>query len=224
MMTMAEGYCERIRDNVRKTLPRVHRENYGTIYQERRIDFERPTLKESLEPLPSSLEVSRGPPPNVFIKPEELKRAYEDKVCNLLGFPHLFFKANTGNVQGSSSSQSQNKSGHVQLDFSQRQLEDVIIRQQTLFQHIYQEIYLRSFMYLDIPIFSQLPSEALPLLEHIRVRMNYNNLITKSDEAIHRLLPFYQQDIISREDIRGLLVRNFGITEEEKKDIAPSEK
>jgi hypothetical protein len=79
-------------------------------------------------------------------------------------------------------------------------------------------------MYLDIPIFSQLPSEALPLLEHIRVRINYNNLITKSDEAIHRLLPFYQQDIISREDIRGLLVRNFGITEEEKKDITPSEK
>jgi hypothetical protein len=209
-VTLAEGYVQRIRNEGRQHLPRVVREQYGTLYQERRAAFMRPTLKESLEPLPSSLEVSRGPPPTFLIKPEELMRRYEDKICSLLNFPHLFFKAQTSQT----SQQQQQGKGNYQLDFSQRQLEDSVIQQQALFEQLYQDLYMRSFMNLDLPIFAKLPQEAMPILEHLRVRMVYNNLISKSDDAIHGLLPFFEKGVITREEARSLLIRNFGIVEQ----------
>lgn len=211
-VTLAEGYVERIRSEARQHLPRVVREHYGTLYQERRAAFMRPTLKESLEPLPSSLEVSRGPPPTFLIKPEELMTRYEDKICSLLNFPHLFFKAQTSQQQ---QQQGKNNAGNHQLDFAQRQLEDSVIQQQALFEQLYQELYRGTFMNLDLPIFAKLPYEAMPMLEHLRVRMTYNNLISKSDNAIHGLLPFFEKDVVTRDEMRTLLVRNFGIAETE---------
>jgi hypothetical protein len=216
-VTLAEGYCERIRSDVRQHLPRVVREKYGTLYQERRAEFMRPTLKESLEPLPSSLEVSRGPPPTFLIKPEELMRRYEDKICSLLNFPHLFFKAQTSMTQQSG----KNVAGGHQLDFSQRQLEDSVIQQQALFEQLYQDLYTRSFIYLDMPIFSKLPEDAMPMLEHLRVRVVYNNLIAKSDEAIFGLLPLYKEGIITGNEVKSMLVRNFGFSEQAQRNESP---
>jgi hypothetical protein len=212
-VTMAEGYCERIRNDGMTRLPRVVRENYGTLYQERRASFLRPSLKESLEPLPSSLEVSRGPPPNVLVKPEDLIKAYNDKVCNLLNFPYLFFAAHTSTINQST----KNASGS-HLDFSQKQLEDSVIQQQALFEHLYRELYMRSFIHLDMPIFSQMASDEIPVLQHLRIRIIYNNLISKSDSAIHGLLPFYTAGIVSKDDIKRLLERNFGIIAEDSEN------
>lgn len=210
-VTLAEGYCEKIRYNVNKKLPRIYKEIYGTVYQQRRDDFMRPTLKESLEPLPSSLQVSRGPPPTVLIKPEDLISRYETRICNLMGFPQQLFKSHVPIRKTGSTND-------ISYNLAQRQLEDVIVRQQGAFQRIYHELYRRSFMHLDIPIFNRLPTEAMPILEHLRVRIVYNNMISKSDDAIHGLLPFYEKNVISKKPILKLLERNYGIVDEEEEE------
>lgn len=206
---------------------RVGNEMMATLYHERQAEFMRPTVKESLEELPSYMEVSRGPAPAVLMHPGELQRRYDDKVCQLMNFPHIFFKPHTSGANPSggkgggssvSSAGTSNNTNAGNLLFAQRQLDDAVVQQQSVYQQIFTELYKRTFALMDQLLFQRLPPEWAPITENITARMLFDNQITKSDDAIHGLLPFFKEGIVTDDDIRKLLERNFGLlTKEEQK-------
>ena len=199
-----------------------------TLYQERQAEFARPSIKATLEELPSYTEVSRGPPPASLISPAELARRYDDKVCQLMNFPHLFFKPHRGGGEAGPANRSGTSTGGAgtasgSMVFAQRQLDDAVCQQQTVYQQIFQELYERTFSVMDRLLFAHLPPEYGPITERITARMLFDNQITKSDEAIHGLLPFYKEGIVTKDDIRKLLVRNYAlleVDEQQKRDDA----
>ena len=205
------------------------RDMVSTLYHERQAEFMRPTVKESLEELPSYMEVSRGPAPAILMQPGDLQRRFDDKVCQLMNFPHLFFKPHgsgpgggrSGGAQqsGSGSAGTSNNTNAGNLLFAQRQLDDAVVQQQSVFQQIFSELYKRTFGLMDQLLFERLPPEWGPITANISARMLFDNQITKSDDAIHGLLPFFKEGIVTDDDIRKLLERNFGLLnkEEQKK-------
>jgi hypothetical protein len=185
-----------------------------TLYHERQAEFARPSVKETLEHLPSYTEVSRGPPPASLMNPQLLRAQYVDKVAQLMNFPYLLFKPQRAGGTDSKAHGVAVSNGN--RENAQKQLDDAVCEQQQTFQYIFEELYERTFARMDRLLFDQLPEQYRALTDHISARMLFDNQITKSDEAIHGLLPFYEAGIVSKDDLRKLLVRNFGLLEEDE--------
>jgi hypothetical protein len=187
----------------------------ATLFEERLEVFGRISIKQTLKPLPSSMQISRGPPPTILVRPDELQRPYEDTVCNLMNFPHLFFKPHTS--MGGLGKVSLTPS---ELTFSQRQLEDSISQQQTRFQTIFGELYGRTFGVLDSRLMEEMTPETERIRREITVKMKFRNHIAVSDDSIQGLLPFLAADVVKKSDIRPLLVRKYGFDEKIYKEAS----
>jgi len=195
---------------------RDQEEENSTLFEERQEVFGRISLKQTLKPLPASMQINRGPVPSVLVRPDELQRSYEDTVCNLMNFPHLFFKPHasmTGGLGKTSLSPSE-------LIFSQRQLEDSVAQQQARFQVIFGELYKRTFGVLDRLLFEGMGPEGEKITREIVVRMKFHNHVAVSDDAIQGLLPFLAAEVVTKSDIRPLLVRKYGFDEKTYKEEA----
>jgi hypothetical protein len=192
-----------------------------TLYHERQATFPHPSMKDTMVEMPNYMEVIRGPAPTSLIKPEELALRYEHKICGLMNFPHLFFKATSGGVSGSGgtkSSLSGGGAGNGGLLFAQRQLEDSICKQQMAFDQIFSLLYEKTFARLDEQFFGEAPSHVREVRHRITVRMKFDTRIKKTDESIRDLLPFFQHGIVSGEEVRDKVLHNYGIIVEEDDD------
>jgi hypothetical protein len=181
-----------------------------TIFEERQKEFGRPSLKKTLKPLPASMQITRGPVPTVLVKPEEMQRVYEDMVCNLMNFPHLFFKPHTSLGMGKVSLTPS------ELTFSQRQLEDSVARQQRTFQHLFETLYERTYGRLDAIRFGQMGPEAEHITREVRTRMKFRNHAVVSEDALKALLPFLTAGVITAGELRPLLARKYDLGEEKR--------
>jgi hypothetical protein len=139
-----------------------------TLYESREREFNRTSMKKELKPLPASMQIVRGPPPQILIKPEEKKREYEDAVCHLMNFPFLFFKPHT-NLSGNRAALSPSE-----IDFSQSQLNKSIALQQKTFQLMFDELYGRTFALLDATYFGTLGEGAERFTRHIKTRLTFS--------------------------------------------------
>lgn len=138
-------------------------------------EFDRPTLKQSLKPLPASMQISRGPPPTILLRPEELRRDKEDAVCNLMNFPHLFFKPHTSIGRGGQAGALGAKSSlsPADLEFSQRQLRRANALRERTFALLFGELYARTLGRLDRLFFAHLGAEAEFLTDHLVPRLSF---------------------------------------------------
>lgn len=197
-----------------------------TTYQQRSILFGRPTMCESFEYLPASVGIDRGPTPRSLIDPSVLQNEYEKSVCNIMCYPYSLFKAHSNGPMHHGNGDKSGKSGgsgggainNSQLQMIQKQLDDVIVGQEKIFQQLFQELYMRSYAHLNIyQLQQQQDTEKFKiLLEGMTIKLVYDNQLSKTDLAIQNLLPFYHADVITKEEIRSLLVRNFGFEPNEE--------
>lgn len=180
-----------------------------TRYDERLAQFERPSMWDTLEELPCALELARGPKPFTLVDTAALWRAYEDRVCQLLQFPHLFFKpfSTDSSLVGASAG------SHGQLTFAQRQLEETVVAQQAVLSRLFGHLYRCTFARLDTLLFNGIavPAQIARLLPHVQARLVFPRRVHKQDEAIHSLMPFYEAGLVSGGEIRRLLEHNYGL-------------
>lgn len=222
-LNMVSGQRDRLRNNATAGYGRG-REREMTVYQQRSLLFGRPTMCESLEYLPSSVEINRGPAPRSLIDPEHLEQLYHENVCNVMCYPYIFFKAHSSTVHTSdaSSSSGGSKGGGMnnttQLQNAQKTLDSAVLNQEKIFQEIYRELYMRTYAYLDVAALQNSPPEVQPLLEGLCVKLEYDNKLSKSDLAVQNILDFYEWNLVSRDEVRKILSRNYGLEEEEEKE------
>lgn len=148
-----------------------------SLFQERLEEFGRPSLKSMLRPLPASMQISRGPPPAVLVRPEELQRAYEDDVCNLMNFPHLFFKPHTS--PNSRAGLTESELRHAEL-----QLRKTLAQQRRTFELLFHQLYGRTYGLLDACLFDALAVRAPELRRlEVRARLRFITYCTKCGAA-----------------------------------------
>jgi len=216
-INMSTTLAQATKDRMNRTR---HDENWGraqhrrvdleqaTLYNERRLMFVRPDPRESLEVLPESMEVARGPVAVSLVNLEELQRRYEGDVCAQMEFPHFFMKPQAGDKSGGMASQG--KASEDQLVFAQAQLEEAVVKLQTVFQCLFTEAYARTFGVLDASLWRR-PKDA----HSVKARVHFPNVTSKTDGALTALLPFHQAGIVGDTALRQLIARNYGMDEAE---------
>jgi hypothetical protein len=191
-----------------------------TRYQERRIQFDRTTLWDTLEELPCAVELERGPEPKMLINLADERRLYEQRVCELIKLPHVFFRpfgASSGASQGATKGGAGGGGGGGggvgggQLSFAQRQLDEAVASQHLLLSRLFGELYSRTYRRLDLLVLP--PARA----HRIETRLVFQHRHVKSDEAIHSLLPFYDAGLMTWDEVRELFVRNYGLSPDVQK-------
>lgn len=182
----------------------------NSLYQARKSLYLRPDMKESLEVLPESMDLARGPVPVTLLNVEDLQRRYESEICSVMDFPQCFLRPGHES-SGGSSSNGASKPDHkneARLVFAQKQLEETVINQQTVFQDLFVEVYARSFGALELLL--QGENKAYKAQE---IRLNFENLSVKTDQAIMGLLPLVLAGVVGDDEMRQLMTRN-GILDE----------
>lgn len=137
-----------------------------TPYARRLETFDRPSLKSMLKPLPANTSLVRGPPPHVLIKPSELQHEYEDRVCNLMGVPHLYYNPYTHTSNKSSLTPSH-------LRFSGDRMADSVARVEKIFEDLFYELYKRTLGRLDYELFCSKDAEGVAIAKDIEARMKF---------------------------------------------------
>ncbi len=197
----------------------------ASLYSERKSVFVRPDMKESLEVLPESMDLARGPPPVTLVSVEELQLRYESELCSLMDFPQCFLRLGQSGGGGGATKnkQQESKSGEAGLVFAQKQLEEEVEKQQTLFHELFVEAYERTFGALE----RQLDDECEKKTKSKRqgtVRLHFENVASKTDQAIISLLPLVQLGILGDDEFRRMILRNFGGLDEEETAQARAER
>lgn len=206
-----DGHSKRMK--LQTTQTQLQSQRYGggrfrSITEQRRLLFPRPTMTENLEVLPPLVTLDRGPPPKSLINIDHLEEVYEAKVCSVMCYPYLLFKAHsqTHATHSTKTSGSGGISNTSQLESAREDLNKTIMGQEELFQEIFHELYMRSYAFLDLEALSHIPQSKLPefqpLLKGIKVRLVYNHKSPKSNMALQNLAGFYNDGIITKTEAR----------------------
>ena len=202
---IASKLAHSIRNNINQSNYRMNEQRAGekdisvmdaTVYNERKENYVRPDMKESLEILPELTDVNRGPAPISLIKPLEMEQRYESDICSIMHFPHFFYKPTATENKMSS-----HLSGD-QVDFAKNRLYDEVVRQQSVFQSLFNIAYLRTFGLLDSRLFGPLLDD-----QSIGVRLHFEISQPISEDSMMKWADIYDRGLISFEEMRQIIVQ-----------------
>jgi len=96
------------------------------------------------------------------------------------------------------------------IDNAQRHLEETIWEQQAIHSRVFGELYKRTFLVLD-----NLTMHLHPVMgkkwPFVQARLSFDWHVRKTDDAILRLVPLVEMEIITKKELRHLIRQSYGL-------------
>jgi hypothetical protein len=191
----------------------------SSLYTARKRRYVRPDVKETLEVLPESMELARGPAPVILLDIERLVQQYEIDVCSAMDFPVAFMgtQRQGGQMGGA-------RHNEADLALSQKHMDEQTVMMHEQFHNLFVEVYERTVGKL---------AQILPTEKRQRgqIRLHFDHNASKPDKLVMSLLPLVNAGILHDDEFRALILRNLNMKDEEtstqrnerKKRIAASQ-